>query len=66
MAGPGAALGRHPGRLPTGTTAVAVVGGETDAFVPSGSHLRVWADEGTGPWHVIAHVTVPIQYGSSS
>ncbi len=51
---------------PAGTTAVALVGDEVDAFVPAGSSLHVWAATGTGPWHQVAHLTVPIQYGSSS
>lgn len=51
---------------PAGTTAVALVGGEADAFAPSGSTLHVWAATGTGPWHQVAQLTVPIQYGSSS
>jgi hypothetical protein len=51
---------------PAGTTAVALVGDEADAFVPAGSALHVWAAAGTGPWRQVAHLTVPIQYGSSS
>ena len=51
---------------PAGTTAVALVGDEVDAFVPASSTLHVWAANGTGPWHQVAHLTVPIQYGSSS
>ena len=50
---------------PAGTTSVALVGDEVDAFVPAGSTLHVWAATGTGPWHQVARLTVPIQYGSS-
>ena len=51
---------------PSGTTAVALVGDEVDAFVPAGSTLHVWAATGTGPWRQVDQLTVPIQYGSSS
>ncbi len=52
---------------PTGTTAVAAVGTETDAFVPSGSHLTVWTtSSGVPGWTRAAGLAVPIQYGSSS
>ena len=51
---------------PAGTTAVALVGDEADAFVPAGSTLHVWSAAGTGPWHQMDRLTVPIQYGSSS
>jgi len=50
---------------PSGTTDVALVGGEVDAFVPSGSNLHVWSATGTGSWHEMDRLTVPIQYGSS-
>ena len=53
----------HP---PAGTTAVAGIGDETDAFVPSGSHLAVWTTSpGATSWVPVARLTVPIQYGSS-
>jgi hypothetical protein len=52
---------------PAGTDAVATVGTETDAFVPSGSRLAVWAWSPTSSaWRRTALITVPIQYGSSS
>jgi hypothetical protein len=52
---------------PAGTTAVAAVGTETDAFVPSGSHLTIWTTTaGASAWNRAAHMTIPIQYGSSS
>jgi hypothetical protein len=51
---------------PAGTTSVALVGDEVDAFVPAGSTLHVWAATGAGTWHQVARLTVPIQYGSSS
>ena len=50
---------------PAGTTSVALVGDEVDAFVPAGPTLHVWAASGTGPWRQVARLTVPIQYGSS-
>jgi hypothetical protein len=53
-------------RPPVGTSAVATVGGETDAFVPSRSHLTIWATSpGSTVWSRSAQLTVPIQYGSS-
>ena len=58
--------GCRPVQPPAGTKAVAVVGDEVDAFVPSGATLRIWASSGGGPWHLESHLTVPIQYGSSS
>jgi hypothetical protein len=52
---------------PSGTAAVAAVGTETDAFVPSGSHLTVWSTTPGAPgWTRVARQSVPIQYGSSS
>lgn len=65
VAGPGQAWS-SPGPPPAGTSAVAMVGDEVDAFVPAGATLRIWAATGNGPWHVTSDVTVPIQYGSSS
>ena len=65
VAGPGQAWS-SPGPPPAGTSAVAMVGDEVDAFVPSGADLRIWAATGGGPWHVTSDLTVPIQYGSSS
>lgn len=66
VAGPGQAWVETPAP-PTGTTAIAAVGTETDAFVPSGSHLVIWATTtGSSTWTRVAHKTVPIQYGSSS
>jgi hypothetical protein len=51
---------------PSGTTAVAAVGTETDAFVPTGSQLAIWTTTPAGGWIRAARMTVPIQYGSSS
>lgn len=52
---------------PAGVAAVATVGTETDAFGVDGSHLTVWSTVPAGTrWTVVAHQTVPIQYGSSS
>ncbi len=65
VAGPGQAW-TSPGPPPAGSSAVAMVGDEVDAFVPAGAALRVWAATGSGPWHLSSDVTVPIQYGSSS
>ena len=51
---------------PTGTSAVAAVGSEFDAFVPAGSHLAVWSlTAGSSAWSLTARLSVPIQYGSS-
>ena len=65
VAGPGGAWS-SPGPPPAGTSAVATVGDEVDAFVPAGAELRIWAATGSGPWHRTADLIVPIQYGSSS
>jgi hypothetical protein len=66
VAGGGSAWTTLPS-APAGTDAVATVGDETDAFVPSGSRLAVWAWSPTSPtWSRTAVITVPIQYGSSS
>ena len=52
---------------PAGTTAVATVGTDTDAFVPKGSRLTVWSTSpGAGSWTRVASQSVPIQYGSSA
>ena len=64
-AGPGRAWVKAP-TPPAGSTAVATVGTETDAFVPSGSRLAVWASSSGGPWTRVDRLSVPIQYGSSS
>jgi hypothetical protein len=51
---------------PTGSTAVAVIGGGTYAFVPSDSHLAIWGTSSGSPsWVRETEMTVPIQYGSS-
>lgn len=51
---------------PGGTTAVASVGGSTDAFVPSGSHLSIWSTApGAAAWTKVDQQSVPIQFGSS-
>jgi len=51
---------------PTGTTALAALGAEVDAFVPSGSRLTVWSTAVGGlAWVRGSSQTVPIQYGSS-
>jgi hypothetical protein len=52
---------------PRGTSAVAALAGETDAFVPSGDRLRVWAwSPGAASWRRAGTLEVPIQYGSSN
>ncbi len=51
---------------PDGTAAVAAVGTDTDAFVPSGSQLTVWSTSPGAPsWTRVSRQSVPIQYGSS-
>jgi len=66
VAGPGQSWAQTAAP-PAGTTAVAMVGAETDAFVPTGSHLVIWTTTtGTAGWSRAAQMTVPIQYGSSS
>jgi hypothetical protein len=43
------------------------LGGETDVFVGSNSHLSIWTSTVTAAgWSRTASITVPIQYGSSS
>jgi hypothetical protein len=65
IAGPGARWATLA-TPPAGTTAVAAVGSEVDAFVPSGSHLAVWTSSpGLSGWRRVARLGVPIQYGSS-
>ncbi len=64
--GPGGGWTAAP-PAPNGTAAVAVIGSETDAFVPAGSRLTVWTcPAGAAGWTRTATITVPIQYGSSN
>jgi len=52
---------------PPGTSAVATVGAESDAFVVSGNRLTVWSlAPGAARWSAPSQQTVPLQYGSSS
>jgi hypothetical protein len=66
VAGPGAGW-TTLAAPPSGTSAVAALGSEVDAFVPAGSRLGVWSlTSGSSAWQRVAGLTVPIQYGSSS
>jgi len=66
VAGPGAGW-TTLAAPPNGTSAVAALGSEVDAFVPAGSRLGVWSlTSGSSAWQRAAGLTVPIQYGSSS
>ena len=52
--------------VPDGTTAVATIGNETEAFVPSGTSLTVWSTtSGATSWTRVGRQSVPLQYGSS-
>ena len=52
---------------PSGTTAVAGIGAETDAFVPVGNRLTVWSiTPSADGWTRASQQTVSLQYGSSS
>jgi len=63
--GPGGGWTAAP-PAPNGTAAVAVIGSETDAFVPAGSRLTVWTwAAGAAGWTRTVAITVPIQYESS-
>ena len=64
LAGPGSGW-VTTGAVPAGTTAIATIGGEVDAFVPSGSDLAVWASTAGSRWKRTGTISVPIQYGSS-
>ncbi len=65
VAGPGRPWVELPAP-PAGTASVAVVGGETDAFVTAGSTLTTWSLSGvSGTWSWVGSFKVPIQYGSS-
>ena len=52
-------------RMTSGTVTSTSATTGRSIFVPAGSTLHVWAATGTGPWHQVARLTVPIQYGSS-
>jgi hypothetical protein len=66
IAGPGAAW-TTLSPPPPGTSAVAALGSEVDAFVPAGSHLGVWnLTSGSPTWRRVTSIPVPIQFGSSS
>jgi len=51
---------------PAGTTAVATIGNETVAFVPSGTSLTIWSTtSGATSWTRVGRQSVPLPYGSS-
>ena len=64
--GPGSAWTAVPS-VPVSAATLAWLGGETDVFVGSNSHLSIWTSTVTAAgWSRTASITVPIQYGSSS